>query len=236
LLPLVVVLGACGSSKGASAWADGQDLENRVCVDVACAPVSGAMREVAPGEATLSTALETAVSGDVIALVPGTYVDPNGVRVPVGVALVGPCPEQAFPDGGYAEPGVRVDEASEARLEGFTLLGGALGLDIRAEGASEVSIRDVTVEGAGSCGVFAFGLVVLDAVGLSVDNTLAGNGGGLGRALCAQSGAQVTLAETRSTRNREAALFADSATLDLVDVTAERVKARVLWFSRRVLF
>jgi hypothetical protein len=220
-LPLLSVLVACGSPKDPAACADGQEFVDGACVDAACAPVTGFTREVAPGEETLSAALETAVSGDVLALVEGTYVEPQGVEVPAGVAVVGPCSAKAIIEAGFSDPGVLADEATGVRLQGFTVLGGAPGIDLGTSDAGEVEIRDVRVEGAGTYGLFVSGAVVVDAVGLAVSDTLAGNGGGFGRAVSAQAGARVTLAEATFTGNREAALFADGATLDLADVTVD---------------
>ena len=221
VLPLVSLLVACGTPKDPAGCAEGEELVDGACVEATCAPVTGATREVAPGEETLSAALEAAVSGEVLALTQGTYVEPRGVIVPAGVSVVGPCSGKAFIEAGFSDPGVSAEEATGVRLEGFTVLGGAPGVELGTSSAGDVVIRDVRVEGAGSYGVFVSGAVVVDAVGLVVTDTLAGNGGAFGRAVSVQAGASVTLAEATFTGNREAALFADGATLDLADVTVD---------------
>lgn len=141
-------------------------------------PASRVLLVTAP--ATISSTLERARPGDIVSVAPGTYAE--AVTLREGVELISQHERQAIIQGPVAADGVQ-----KARLEGFQIRGGAVGVRIRDSDVivSRNEIADARGEGVEFDGnsrgaIFACaihnnagaGIVVGDAASPAIENNL----------------------------------------------------------------
>ncbi|MBN7786495.1 nitrous oxide reductase family maturation protein NosD [Ponticoccus gilvus] len=150
--------------------------------------------EVRPGQRALARAIATARPGDELVLGEGTYAGPVQIDKPLTITgplarIDGPgegsvvtvtAPDVTVSDVTITGAGARLSafdsgirllkEAKRARVEGVTLTGNLIGIDVH--GATDVTIRDSRIEGRNDLRVpeRGPGIYVWNAPGLLVEN------------------------------------------------------------------
>lgn len=201
------------------------------CVEGCAAPTDVTVA-VEPGAGTLSAAVAAASEGDVLGLAPGTYDEPDGVELPVGLRIAGWCSEATVVLAGFDAPAFAAEDVDLALVD-LTVDGGARGVSVVGSVPTAVTLEGVVIRGAGTAGVRVAGDVDLTGTDLQVEDPIPGSAG-YARGVSAQAGARVRLASSRVTGAVEVGIFADGSSVELDDVTVSATEASSSGIGRAV--
>lgn len=211
---------------GAGTWGDidppGSDPPPTVYVDPGAAP--GGDGSKGSPVATIAQAVTKASPGDRIALAAGVYDEPLVVEKPLTVE--GRCPSMVRIQGTSAALGsgaIVAVGASGVTLRGFQA--GGDGIGILADGAADLVIHRVHVDGARSSGILVRGIASsADISETLVRGTLPEPSTGLGgRGIAIEGGATATIRSSAVVGNRDIGLYTagSGAMIDVEDVLVE---------------